>query len=83
MKTSDLIALAEQRGTLADTSRALGVNADALAMARYRGKLSPALAATLAAYLGEPVARWTLAAVAESERSAPLRRRLAALVRNV
>lgn len=79
MRTSDLIAMAEQRAPLAETSRALGVNSDALAMARYRGRLSPALAAALAAHLGEPVARWTLAAVMEGERSAPLRRRLKAL----
>lgn len=84
MKTADLVERALLTGKpLANISADLGLNANALAVAKHKGRLSPAVAAALAAYLGEPVARWTLAAVMEGERSAPLRRRLKALASNL
>jgi hypothetical protein len=61
----------------------LGLSRNALHSARARGQLSPALAAALAAELGENVPRWTLLAVIENERSAPLQRKLASVLRAI
>lgn len=80
MQTAELIAKAEQTGqALTQIAKTLGMSANALHAAKDRGRLSPGAAAALADYLGEPVARWTLQAVIEEERSAPLRRKLAAV----
>jgi len=81
MKTADLIQMAQDQGhTMTELARTLGMHPDAFHVAKMRGRLSPGTAAALAAHLGENVARWTLAAVIEGERSAPLRRRLQALI---
>lgn len=84
MQTLSLIHKAEATGApLASIARRIGLNPNALAVAKERGRLSPAAAAALAAHLGEPVGRWTLQAVIESERSAPLRRKLAETLRAI
>lgn len=84
MQTLTLIHKAEASGQpLASIARLIGLNPNALSVAKERGRLSPAAAAALAAYLGEPVSRWTLAAVIEGERSAPLRRKLAETLRAI
>ena len=81
MRTLSLIEKAEATGEpLAHIAKQLGLNPNALAVSKQNGRLSPAVAATLAAHLGENVARWTLAAVAEGTRSAPMRRRLQGLM---
>lgn len=83
MHTLSLIEKAKATGTpLTTVATALGVNANALHSAQRNGRLSPGLAAALAAHLGENVASWTLQAVIESERSAPLRRKLTAIARS-
>lgn len=64
----------------ADLCRTLGLSRGALSAARGRGRLSPAVAATLAAELGDDPAHWTLVAVRENERSAPMRRKLDAII---
>lgn len=76
MRTIDLIAKAESRGTLTDAARALGLEPNTLSAAKATGRLSPALAAALADHLGEPVARWTVTALLEGQRSAPMSRAL-------
>jgi hypothetical protein len=82
MKTADLIAQAEATGQpLTRVATAIGLAANTLHVAKERGRLSPGTAAALAAHLGEPVARWTLQAVIEGERSAALKRKLQALAR--
>ncbi len=84
MKTVTLIQKAEATGkTPTQLARELGLNPDAIHQAKMRGRLSPAVAAALAAHIGEPVTAWTLAALIEGERSAPLRRRLAAVAQRV
>ena len=81
MQTAKLIDMAQQTGQpLAQISRTLGLNPNTLAVAKAAGRLSPGVAAALAAHLGQDVSRWTLAAVIEGERSAPLRRKLGALL---
>lgn len=83
MRTIDLIERAEQSGqSLREWSRHLGLSPNTLSAARTQGKLSPGVAAALADKLGEDVAQWTLLAVAESERSAPLRSRLASIAQS-
>lgn len=62
-----------------DLSIAIGLNPTALGMARFRGRLSTAVAIVLAERLGENVAAWAIQAEQENARSAPLRRRLAAV----
>lgn len=82
MQTAELLDQAIATGTpLAEISRALGLKPNTLSVAKHAGKLSPALAAALADYLGEPAHQWLLAAVMEGERSAPLRRRLMPLMK--
>ena len=83
MHTRELIDEAEKRGlVLTELARKLGLNRNALSKAKHDGRLSPALAAAVASELGEPITGWTLAAVAEGERSAPLRRRISELARD-
>lgn len=82
MHTLDLIAKAAATPEgLAGHSRALGVNPNALSVAKQNGGLSPAMAALLADRLKEPVMEWTLTALQESHRNAPLARQLAQLAR--
>lgn len=84
MQTLSLIVKAEEAGEkLAVLSRTLGLSANALSAAKHQGRLSPGTAAALAAHLGEPVARWVMAAVIEGERSAALRRKLQAVARGI
>ncbi len=84
MQSLELLTLAESNGaTLAELSRRIGLNPNALHAARNVGKLSPAVAALLAAELNENVAIWTLAALAENARNAPMRRKLTALAKTV
>lgn len=64
-----------------ELSRSLGLAANSLSTARQRGRLSPGVAASLAARLGENVLVWTLVAVMESERSEAVRKNLRALQR--
>lgn len=76
-KTADLIAKAIKTApSERELSRQLGLTPTAITTAKQLGRASPALAAALADRVGENVAQWTLAAVIETERSAPLRRRL-------
>lgn len=85
MQTIDLIHKAEQRGfKLAELSRELGLNANSLARAKHRQHLSAAEAAGLAELLGENVGAYTVAAVAESDRTSDtLRGRLNRLLRGI
>lgn len=81
MKTRALLEQAANSGrTLADLSRAIGVNPNALSKAKAEGRLSPGLAIAVAQELGENPTNWAIAAIAEGERNAPLRRRLTSLV---
>ena len=57
----------------------LGLDPATLATARYRGKLSTALAIVLADYAGENVTDWLIQAQLETERSPAIRRRLTAI----
>lgn len=79
MHTLDLLAKAEATRSLRSIAIDLGLNPNALAKARSDGKLSPAVAASLADYLGEPPGKWALTAIAENEKSAPMAGRLARL----
>lgn len=58
-------------------SRSLGLADNTLSTARQKGRLSPGIAAALAAHMGESVLIWTLVAVQEGERSEAIRTRLA------
>ena len=64
-------------------SRELGLSSSALSVARHKGNLSPAIAATLAEHIGEDVAKWTLTAVAEAERGTSLKARVARLAETI
>jgi plasmid maintenance system antidote protein VapI len=83
-RSLDLLQEAEEHASSArQLARDLGLNANAINLAKNRGHLSPGLAATLAMYLGQDetqAARWCLLAVAESERSAKLRPKLRKIV---
>jgi len=79
MRSIELIDKAEATGTsLAEWARRLGLSRNALTAARHHGSLSPALAATLAHELGEPVLPYLKAAVLENEKAEPMRRKLTA-----
>lgn len=79
-KTLDLLAIASKQGRkLAELSRTLGVAENAISRDKHNGHLSPAMAAALAAELGEDPGRWAIVAAQEQTTSAPLRRKLAAL----
>lgn len=81
MKTKALLEKAVNSGrTLADLSRAVGVNSNALSKAKAEGRLSPGLAFAVAQEIGENPTEWAIVAIQESERSAPLRRRLNAIL---
>lgn len=80
MQSIQLLDLAERSGApMAELARRIGLNGNALSVARNNGRLSPAMAALLAAELDQDVGKWTLCALAENARNAPMRRRLAAL----
>lgn len=82
MHTSELLNRAMDTSD-AELCRKYGLGRRAISAARTRGHASPALAAILAIELGEPPGRWAVAAAAESERSAGMRRHLAALARTL
>lgn len=84
MHTLELLDRATATGkTMTQLSRDLGLSDNALSKAKHTGKLSPAVTAALADYLGENVGAWTVAAVAENEKAGPLRGRLTRLLRGI
>lgn len=54
----------------------LGISRNVLAVAKVRGKLSPALAGNLAIELGEDAEHWIAVAAIEAEKESPLLQRL-------
>lgn len=84
MQTLDLLDKAQATGrSLREWSVALGLHANALARAKGQGGLSPAVAAVLAAELGEDPRAWMAAAVLESERTTPLGKKLERLTKRL
>ncbi len=84
MQSIELLNVADAKGEqLAELARSIGLNPNALHAARGLGRLSPAVAALVAERLGEDVTRWTLAALAENARNAPMKRRLTALAQSL
>lgn len=87
LKTAQLITEAENSGTpLAQIARTLGLGANTLAVAKKNQRLSPGVTAALALWLKKPpqeIAQWTIQAIAESERSAVLRRQLNQISRSM
>jgi hypothetical protein len=54
-----------------ELARTLNLSTGALGMAKKRGRVSPTIAAQLAARVGEPVMEWTCIAAIEAEPDAP------------
>lgn len=67
-KSIDLLQTALEGGdTTRELSRKLGMNSNALNVARHRGRLSPTAAGALATYIGHDTALWTAIAALEAE----------------
>lgn len=83
MKSLDLLAIAERSApSIRALSVSLGLNPTALGKAKQDGKLSPSIAAALAAELGQDPARWALVAAMESSKNPPaLTRKLEAALK--
>lgn len=84
MKSLELLQLAERSAmSIRALSIRIGLNPTALGKAKSDGKLSPSIAAALAAELGQDPARWALIAASESSKNPPgLTRRLEAALRS-
>lgn len=85
MRSIDLLHKAEQTvPSMRALSESLGLTPTALGKAKNDGRLSPAIAAALAAELGQDPGTWALVAASESAKNpAALQRRLSALVRRI
>ncbi len=72
----DLLNLALERDNLRTWSRRLGLSEQALRTARSRGRLSPAIAGSLAEELNEDPAAWIVIAALETERESACKTRM-------
>lgn len=72
----DLLNLALESDNLRGWSRRLGLSEQALRTARSRGRLSPAIAGSLAEELSEDPATWIVIAALETERESACKTRM-------
>lgn len=71
-KTADLLTKALSTRTPSQWAKALNVTPSAITNARQKGRLSPGMAANIAAELGESPGAWALVAAQENEKEADL-----------